>query len=347
MIHKIVNLFNRVEKKLRGHLEPLFGGSHFLSRVYYGLFSSTMVYEQYGVMQGKLKYLRDVRSAENANFLLRRNIHRLEKGLIMKPRRDVFAVNYLNETFSAYIACLNNETTDTKGELKWAHDVLSEYFSVTGSDPLIDKLREQFNNLSSNHRSGQPHIPYTRNYGDDLISIEQLESLSKMRRSVRWFTKEKVPRCLVDRALLVGAQSPSACNRQPFSFKLFDDAEIVNKIATIPMGTKGFSHQFPMLAVVIGDLSAYFSERDRHIIYIDASLASMGFLYGLETQGLSSCVINWPEIKEKEKQLSEAIGLQAYERPIFLIAIGWPDKEGMVPFSHKKPIEELRSYNEL
>ena len=102
------------------------------------------------------------------------------------------------------------------------------------------------------------------------------------------------------------------------------------------MGTAGFSDNFQCLIVIVGDLSAYPFEKDRHIIYIDSALAAMQLQLALETQGLGSCTINWPDIERHEKLMAHELNLTAYQRPTMLIAVGYPDPEALIPFSAKK-----------
>jgi Lon protease-like protein len=139
-------------------------------------------------------------------------------------------------------------------------------------------------------------------------------------------------------------QAPSACNRQPFRFLIANGKPLTREIASIPMGTRGFAEGFPAIVVLVGDLSAYFDERDRHVIYIDGSLAAMQFMLALETLGLASCPINWPDIEDREKRMDQVLGLAAHERPILLIAVGYADPTGGVPFSEKTPLSHLRRY---
>ena len=87
---------------------------------------------------------------------------------------------------------------------------------------------------------------------------------------------------------------------------------------------------------VVGDLSAYPLERDRHLIYIDASLASMQLMLAAETLGLATCPINWPDIERAEQRIRDLLDLPPHERVIMLIAIGYGDPEGGVPYSQKK-----------
>jgi nitroreductase len=70
----------------------------------------------------------------------------------------------------------------------------------------------------------------------------------------------------------------------------------------------------------------------------------MSFLFALETLGLSSCVINTPGTEGSEQRLSDELGLASYERPVMLIALGYPDPAGLVPYSQKKHLDDIRRY---
>ena len=95
---------------------------------------------------------------------------------------------------------------------------------------------------------------------------------------------------------------------------------------------------------MIGQLRSFEFERDRHLIYIDASLAIMGFLLALETFNLSSCTMNFSDVEARERKLQKRLGLEIDERPIMLIAIGHPLPDGMVPHSAKKTIDTIRTW---
>lgn len=283
-------------------------------------------------------------------FLLRRNTHRLEKGLLMRPRRTVFAVDYIAETVRAFevvaSAVRADELDSLSSDRDWAGDVLGEYFAVVGSHPTVDRARSRFARVTR-PPAAERKIPYRRCLATEPgLTYDALAALARQRRSVRWFRQEPVDRELVDRALLVGLQAPSACNRQPFEFRIFDEPELVRSIVDLPRGTPGYAHNIPMIIVVVGQLRAFFHERDRHLIYIDASLASMGFMLALETLGLSSCPINWPDVEPLERQMAELLGLEPDERVVLLIAVGAPDDEGLVAFSQKRPLDDIRRYNQ-
>ena len=87
------------------------------------------------------------------------------------------------------------------------------------------------------------------------------------------------------------------------------------------------------------------NEGDRYIIYTDSSLAVMSFIYALEVQGISSCILHWPEVQSKEKEISKILNLKPDERVIMFMSIGYPDPEGKVAFSKKRDVELIRQYN--
>src|SRR5690606_10309881 len=171
--------------------------------------------------------------------------------------------------------------------------------------------------------------------------------LSQQRRSVRWYDQKPVPREITEKALKIALNSPSACNRQPFKFYIFDEPELAKKIGSIPMGTKGFAENFPAVAVIVGQLRAYPFERGLHVIYIDGALAAMSFMYALETLGLASCPINWPDVEPLELKMEKTLQLEKDQRPIMLISYGYPDKSGQIPFSAKMPLEQAAVFNKI
>lgn len=71
----------------------------------------------------------------------------------------------------------------------------------------------------------------------------------------------------------------------------------------------------------------------------------MSLMLALETLGLSSCPINWPDIEMREKKMDKFLKLEPYQRPIMCMGIGYPDPEGMIAYSEKKQLDHIRSYN--
>lgn len=332
-VEKVKALFEKINRLML----PFFAKSSFLSSLYYCFFSRQFAREHQAVLQGRLRYQQSLLEVKSSSILLRRNTHRLEKGLIMVPRRDVFAENYIAETIACFANCLTSEA-QCQDELKWAQDVLCEFFSVTGSSPVLDKARNKFNALTlTSFDNKQPFLPYQhQDRVKSSLSSEQLFDLFKQRRSVRWYQNKPVERLTIHKAIEMSAQAPSACNRQPFQFYVITDTVKAVDVAKIAMGTAGFAENIPALIVVVGNLSAYPKERDRHVIYIDGGLVAMQLMLAFETLGLSTCPINWPDIEVFERKMAKKLQLDKHLKPIMLIAVGYAKQNGEIPFSQKK-----------
>jgi nitroreductase len=359
----ILHMKGKLERLIATWIVPWAASSRFASQIYYMVLSRAFAREQQAVLYGRAKYDENARRQDRAEefSLLRRNTHRLEKGLLMQPRRDVFALGYIKETTKAYservrALCNGRNLDEDEAELSWTRDVLEKYFQVTGTHPKIEAAHQIFRDVekeveidseSPKRGSKDERVPYHRDLNGIPVGYDALRKLTLKRRSVRWFTEEEVSRESIDKALSVALQAPSACNRQPYEFRVYDDPELVEEISTLPGGTTGYAENIPVIVVVVGRLRAYFDERDRHVIYVDASLAAMNFMLALETMGLASCPINWPDVEPRERAMEETLSLEPDERPVMLLAIGHPDPEGLVAYSQKKELSRMRSYNKL
>jgi len=280
-------------------------------------------------------------------FELRRRIHMIEKGLTMRPRRDKFATGYILELLerldrSLRLGVLGDET------IAWARDVLDGYMeaTATSTSDIIARARTAYAQIPL-----ESAIPYCGPALPVAPPIDfdpgRLEALAQHRRSVRWYQDRPVDRAVVDRAVEIALQSPTACNRVPYQVRIFDNPADARRVAQIAGGTTGYVQNLQSVAVIVGDLSAYQDERDRHLIYIDGSLAAMGFVYALEASGVSSCCINWPDMKAPERAMRELISLEPYERVVMLVAFGYGDPDGLAPASPKLSLEQVRSYRHL
>lgn len=354
LIKKIINKIKWIKAKfIKNDLPRFCQKSLFMSALYYFLFDKSFIREYRAVLTGKVKHIKEAEKIKANYYLLVRNTHRIEKGLLMRPRKEVFGKEFIKETIDSFEGLWSKSKMESNAQMKWFYDVLSEYFKHVGNDPLISKMHKRFKakvdksingvEVSSDKFVSAPY--YRLDSQKSNITYEEFYKLARHRRSVRWFLNKPVPRELIDKALLAANQSPSACNRQPYEFRIFDDPSLVKEIVGFPMGTAGYKDNIQTIIVVVGNLDAYFDERDRHTIYIDASLASMAFILALETLGLSSCAINWPDIEARERKMETRLNLKKHQRALMLMAVGYPDPEGMVAFSEKRSLEQLRKFN--
>lgn len=331
----------------------IFSRLSFISAFFMSFITLSFLREQQAVTFGIYRFYKSSISAKKINWsLLRRNTHRLEKGLIMKPQKKIFALNYIEETINEFLKIKKEHDSQT---IKWTVNVLEIYFNTVEPNNKLRDLKKRFDEHKSQFEiifdkndkrifENEPYAPYERKKSFNKIKYEDLLSLSIHRRSVRFFSYIKVKSEILDKALLVARQAPSACNRIPYKYIIYNDPIKAAEIASIPFGTLGYSQQIPCLAVLVGDLSKFASSRDRHNIYVDGGLSAMNFIMALETLGLSSCCINWPDFFPLEIKMSKKLKLEKFERVIMLIAIGYPDENNKVPYSKKRMTDEIREF---
>src|SRR5690606_14850538 len=144
-------LIGKILWKARATFDPILiricERNNFLSSFYYFLFSTKFWREHKAVLSGKKEHLRRANKDKSSVFTLIRNTHRLEKGLLMKPRRDIFAVDFIKETMDNFETLYSPSACSIGSQIKWSCDVLSAYFDATTSHPIIDTQRARFKKI--------------------------------------------------------------------------------------------------------------------------------------------------------------------------------------------------------
>lgn len=286
----------------------------------------------------------DSRNEEAIIYEFRRSIHRLEKGLVSVPFREDFASSYILNTVRVYTKLVSGEFPNycTDDPLCfWATQVLSCYFNKVKRHPIIDKAKALFASSRKIDRDASMPEYEMREFAIDPMEFHRM---IKNRKSVRNFRQCSVPRSIIYSAVDAARYSPSACNRQPFEYRIFDASEDIKLVGALAPGAKSFYQDVPCLVVIVGRLIAFSHPRDRHLIYIDSALSAMVFMLSLHLQGVASCCINWPELYENHLSVKEILGLPEDARVTMMIAVGFPETSVKVPRSEKKKLEQILSY---
>ena len=286
--------------------------------------------------------MRRNRDGGGAIYNLRRNIHRIEKGLLASKPKGTFAVAYILETVDTFqrLACTGACDQNT---ITWASAVLNCYFAVVEHEGPIADAYSRFQSCAKPVEA--PWVPYLAATRPPLtVTYDDLLTLAQRRRSIRYFQDRAVDFALIQQAMAIAALAPGACNRQSFEFLYFDDKKTIDDICQIPGGFAGYTA--PGLVVVIGRYRGYFDEFDANVPIVDASLSAMSFLFALETLGLSSVCINFPMHPSKYEALRQLIALDDDEFAFMLIAVGYAEPGGKVAYSARRGIDTLLACNE-
>ena len=94
-------LIHRLYARLDLMLLPLAARNRKFAGVYYAFFNPHFRREMHATAAGRQHYRLHEESSTIATVIIRRNIHRLEKGLSMVPRKSLFALDYIDETLTA------------------------------------------------------------------------------------------------------------------------------------------------------------------------------------------------------------------------------------------------------
>ena len=318
--------------------------SIFLTKLYY-FFGNKFDVELKTAIMGRFIFYKKFSSGKSLPKL-RRDIHRLEKGLVMVPRRDVFGLGYIGD-----ILWLLEEGEYDDESTQWALSVLGRYFELTHSNhPSWTTAKKRFFSISKRSKLNQnkfyPLPKQTIPPGEQKSISRAFDQILSARRSVRNYTTQIVDYSIISSAIEKAAQAPSACNRLPYRYVISNNIKLSQKIASCAGGTAGFNEKISAIAVLVGDLSSYQYEVDRHAVFIDSSLSAMTFIYALESMGLSSVCINWHEQPSRRKKISEFVHLEPWETVVMMIGFGYASSDAETPYSMKKNKDTLITYVE-
>jgi len=199
------------------------------------------------------------------------------------------------------------------------------------------------------------------------VSIERskrLYELMKTRRSIREFSRKKVPDEVIINAIKTASSAPSGANKQPWHFVVVKDSNIKKDIRIAAekeeklfyshrapeswlkdlnqFGTdwnKPFLEKAPALIVVFRQSFSKEGGVKKKNYYVNESvgIASGFLLTALHNAGLATLTHTPSPMGFLEKIL----GRPNNEKATLLIPIGYPTKKAVVPDLIKKPFNEI------
>lgn len=186
-----------------------------------------------------------------------------------------------------------------------------------------------------------------------------------LRRSVRHFSAEPVPRELVEVAIATANSAPSGANRQPWTFVAVADRATKRAIreaaeaeerenyegarmpaewreALAPLGTdwhKEFLEEAPWLVVVFAEQHRPVEGGIRKNYYVSESvgIACGLFIAALHHMGLATLT----HTPSPMGFLSKVLKRPPHEKPYILFPVGYPSKDCAVPDIPKKSAAEV------
>jgi nitroreductase len=203
----------------------------------------------------------------------------------------------------------------------------------------------------------------------DKTASNAAEYLSMMhqRRSLRHFTNEDVPRCVIEDIIMTASTAPSGAHKQPWVFCAISDPEIKRQMRQAaereeyesyhgrmtpewladlaPLGTdwhKEFIETVPWVIVVFKKAYDIVDGKKRKNYYVNESVGlATGFLIAaIHNAGL----VTLTHTPSPMNFLQKILNRPENERPYLLLPVGYPAEGAMVPDIHRKGAEDVIEY---
>jgi nitroreductase len=140
------------------------------------------------------------------------------------------------------------------------------------------------------------------------------------RRSIRKYTTQKIERDLVDKIIIAGMHAPSAVNKQPWHFIVFEERKTMNEIMTVHQHSQ-------MLAEAQTAILICYDENLQHdegYGAVDCSNATQNMLLAAHALGLGACWIGIFPRSNRMESMQAIFNLPANVKTFALIALGYP-----------------------
>jgi len=171
--------------------------------------------------------------------------------------------------------------------------------------------------------------------------------LIKMRHSCRDFSSEPLPLEVLGQILEAGRIAPSAQNRQPWRYKIIDDAELIRKIAfhSFIGSTNYFIKDAPVVIVACADTKSSLRYNQQDYYLVDVAMSFHQMMLAGWNLGVGSCWI----AGFNENTLKKQFSLPEHMRIVGFSPFGYPKEKGIYAkvvglFAHssqRKSLEEI------
>ncbi len=157
-----------------------------------------------------------------------------------------------------------------------------------------------------------------------------------VRRTVRSFQTDPIPRATLEKLVTYAAKGPTGCNDQGWVFVVVDDLATKAKVADIT--------QWGKFIAQAGACIAIFCDKEATCVVEDCSVAAENILLAATAEGLAGCWVGSCR-NENTEPVGKLLGCPATHELIALIAVGKPKE--VPPSPPKKPLGEILRWNQF
>ena len=267
------------------------------------------------------------KSKEQYFSILTKDYHKIEKGLSLNNPRPFFGKDAIQEVTYTIDNYAGKFGLGQVGEA--AINTLKAYVThhekLELQNPLVDYVKNKLAEYDGKFDSiCEVKGGATELTKEDIWKKSKIDFLkfSQSRHSVRDFSDEPVDVALIENAAKIAQGVPSVCNRQTCRVHVLSDKDEIQKALLYQNGNRGFNHQIDKLLLVVADLECFTTSGERFQRWIEGGMFAMSLIYGLHSQGLGTCCLNWSVNSPVDKKFRKAIKIEKNEEMIMMIAVG-------------------------
>jgi len=269
--------------------------------------------------------------------------HVIEKGLTMPEPRLGFGFEIMKALIK-HCNLYSTQICDSNSEHFFhAISVIAEYklFHDNNNFPLDEALFRSIDDILSKFGKAIPsmQISMTKEYYFKNI-YSSFEDFSNSRHSLRNFSGS-VELLLIEQAVKLAQNAPSACNRQPSRVYIIQNKNLINQILAIQNGNRGFGHLADKLIILTAELGGYLSLRERNDVYINGGIYAMNLLYALHYYQIGACSLNWCSMPDQDIELRKICDIKPSENILLMIACGRVPGKFQLTVSHRNSYKNI------
>ena len=266
--------------------------------------------------------------------------HIIEKGLTMPERRLGFGtdriqalIRKVNKTIELY----GHESIEVQTAINDLEQylLLHEQNQYTLSSDIINSI-----NRLLKYKTIDTEKCYQENRDNYFKETNDFAEFSKQRRSVRWYSQDKIDEDTLKKCVELAQNAPSACNRQSLKVYFISDKEKKKTILDLQTGNRGFGDSADTIVLITSD-QRYWTWRERTMAYLDAGIFTMNLLYAFHYHQICACPLNALMSIKKRKALRAVVNYSKTEIPMIFISIGRAPEQFMVPGSQRVKINQI------
>ncbi|CDB31697.1 putative uncharacterized protein [Clostridium sp. CAG:575] len=271
-------------------------------------------------------------------------VHSIEKALTNEKLRP-FGKDKVTELLNLVIDYEKLGYDRNRFAFKLAISALEKYVNIYNENQWKEEeIHTEIKKVIENYKD-TPKIDIG-SYKIDLSVLEEGKNFDyfkfiKSRHSVRNFSKNKINRKDLEKAIEMAMLTPSACNRQMIKAYYIENFEIKDNITELAMGISCFDKKNVNYLIITFDNAAFQFDGERNQGWFNAGLFTMNLMNAFHSLGIGSCCIEFANEKKDELFLKKLINIGDSEKIAIILAVGYYSDNTVIPYSSRKKIEEI------